>query len=74
LTAFSGSVVDTDPAVEPLPDSVAAFFGAVSATGFPRPEKNQKTQPWIEAVKGLQGPSKDGIIMVACPKTCLYGM
>jgi hypothetical protein len=74
LTTFLSSVVDTDPTFEPLPDSVAAFFDNVSATGFPRPEKIQKTQPWKDAVKDLQGPSKDGTIIVACPKICLYGM
>jgi len=72
-TAFLVSVDDTDPAFEPLPDSVAAFFGTVSPTGFPRPEKIQKKQPWRAAVKGLQVPSKDGTLVVACPKRCLYG-
>jgi len=72
-TACLVSVDDTDLAFEPLPDSVADFFGTVSPTGFPRPEKIQKKQPWRAAVKGLQGPSKNGTLVVACPKRCLYG-
>jgi len=72
-TAFSVSVDGIYPAFEQLPDSIAAFFGTVSPTGFPRPEKIQKKQPWRAALKGLQGPSKDGTLVVACPKRCLYG-
>ncbi|KAH8602773.1 hypothetical protein B0O99DRAFT_604264 [Bisporella sp. PMI_857] len=58
----------------PVPEMapVADFFKTVSPEGFPVP--TAKAQPWRAHWAGPQEPSKDGTLLVACPKICTYGI
>ncbi|PVH79050.1 hypothetical protein DL98DRAFT_589826 [Cadophora sp. DSE1049] len=55
-----------------LPQPVQEFFQAVSHDGFPA-SKSAKIQPWKARWAGVQHPSDDGKLIVACPKICTYG-
>lgn len=74
--AYSSSAFfDDKPLSTPLPETVASFFSSVSFDAFPKPVNN-KTQPWkdVEVVRnGNQNPSRDGKLIVACPRKCAYG-
>jgi hypothetical protein len=57
-----------------LPQSVKEFFGSVRMGCFPEAEgMDTKAQPWRRIWVGLQQPSTDGKLLVACPKNCVYG-
>jgi hypothetical protein len=52
--------------------AVESFFKSVTLGGFPKPA--EKAQPWKKVWSAPQDPPKDGKMVVACPKKCVYGM
>jgi hypothetical protein len=52
--------------------AVESFFKSVTLGGFPKPAV--KAQPWKKVWPAPQDPTKDGKMVVACPKKCVYGM
>jgi hypothetical protein len=57
-----------------LPASVNGFFQSLKMNCFPEAEgMTTKAQPWRQIRAGPQQPSKDGKLLVACPKNCQFG-
>jgi hypothetical protein len=58
---------------KPLDPQVASFFSSVSPGGFPDSQSEKKAQPWKRVWRPGPQASKDGKLIVACPKICVFG-
>lgn len=57
------------------PTTAFDFFSTVQPDGYPEDAQlEEKVQPWKSMWKGIQKPSEDGKLLVACPKTVVYGV